>query len=201
MAAVVETERRGRSGDAAQLCDRGLRRFPGDYYLLMKRLEQARLSGDRSLAEALLQRAAASCPVTAATFSSVGEEYARLGKMEMAEDYFRQAMTRLPSNALLGEKLAMALVSLGKMDEGIQQLIAAADAEPGNHERRGLLAKVLLQAGRWSEAVALLAAVPAESLTWDSLMCLSMARARLDGKDPFVEEVEAMEANGGSDRT
>ncbi|MDQ2731382.1 MAG: hypothetical protein M3Y56_06970 [Armatimonadota bacterium] len=189
MAAVVEAEREGRTPLAARLCERGLERFPNDYYLLMKRLVQLREQGNRPAVEGLLARAEELCPPTAATWSSVGEEYAYLGDMDRAIVFFRRALERTPGSAIIREKLAMALVSQHKMDEGIQELSDALGREPENTDRRDLLLQVMLQAEDFQGIMNLVGGLPESDLTWESLMCLSMARARLEGADPFVEGV------------
>lgn len=189
MAAVVEAEREDRAQVAARICEKGLQRFPNDYYLLMKRLVQLREQGDREAVESLLARAEVLCPETAATWSSVGEEYAYLGDMDRAIVFFRRALERTPGSAIIREKLAMALVSQRKMDEGIQELSDALRREPDNTDRRDLLLQVMLQAEDFQGIMDRVGSVPESDLTWESLMCLSMARARLEGADPFVESV------------
>lgn len=189
MEAVVVAEREQRFADAAQYCRRGLARFPDDYYLLMKGLSYARDACDRAAAVALLTRADSACPETAATLASVGEEHAFLGQMEQAESFFRRALARMPANPEIREKLAMALVQQRKMDEGISELSQAMKQEPGNRVRRDLLAQVLMHAERHREAVELLTADPDEALSWDALMCLSVARSRLEGGHEFADAV------------
>jgi len=187
MEAVVVAERERRYASAVRLCERGLKHFPDDFYLLMKRLAQARAVSDRDLAEALLARAVQQCPETAATLSSVGDEYAYLGHMETAESYFRRALNRTPRNSLVREKLAMSMVQQRRMDEGISELTAALDQDPGNAARRTLLAQTLLAAERYGEVSALLENCPDGSLSWEALSCLSVAKARLDGADEFAD--------------
>ena len=192
--AVVRAERSQHYAEAVRLCDQGLKRYPDDYDILMKRVARAREARDAALAEELLARAAPACPETAAALVGVGEELAYLGKMADATGYFRRAVARSPDDGLVREKLAMSLVSQRNMDEGVRELRKALDLEPGSVERRTLLVKTLLQVERYHEIVDLLQGVPESEMTWDCLTCLSMARARMDGTDPFVERRAEMDA-------
>ncbi|MCA1596728.1 MAG: tetratricopeptide repeat protein, partial [Chloroflexi bacterium] len=128
-------------------------------------------------------------PATAATLASVGEEHAFLGEMEEAESLFRRALDRMPRSPDIREKLAMTLVQQRRMDEGIAELSVALDQEPGNTTRRDLLANSLLHAERYQEAADLLTADPEEVLSWESLMCLSVARSRLQGGHEFADAI------------
>ena len=187
MEAVVVSEREGRGKDAVRYCDRGLRRFPEDFYLLMKRLDQARSAGDRALGESLLARAVIQCPPTTATFCSVGEEYAALGQIPEAEAWFRRALDRSPSNSLVREKLAMALVHQGRMEEGMAELRVALRDEPTNANRRSLLTQVLMATGRYAEVIEMVQALPEEQATWEDLTSMSAAQAHLDGASATAE--------------